>query len=420
MDWTGLARARLAKRSPRYGTDVKTPAGPLLGRNPFTRLFLAQTISRWGDTFNFVALVITVHRLTGSGLKVAATVAFEIVPVLLLGFVAGVVVDRLPRAKVMVAADFGRAAVAGALALFPDNLVVIYAAAFLLSALSVFFNPAAASVVPSLVAPAALVRANSALWSAAVISQIAMAPLAGAVVSFGGPSTAFAFNALTFVVSAGFLVRLPISRAEPVRGRSWHDVTEGLRLVRTTRFLAVLTLVQFLAALSAGATSALLVVLARDRLDLDAARFGWLLSAIGIGAALGPLVLQRLVQEVRRPLLLFGPYIVRGLVDVALATVRSFAPALAALSVYGIGTSVGMVTYNTTLQKNVDDRLRGRVFAFFDMVWQSGRLLSIALGGALADAVGVEVVYLLGGALLLLAGAAGFALVRSPHLLTEP
>jgi MFS family permease len=76
-------------------------------------------------------------------LRVAGTVAFEIAPVLLLGFVAAAIVDRHPRRRIMVMADVGRAAIAVTLAVFGDNLAVIYAAAFGLSVGTVFFNPAA-------------------------------------------------------------------------------------------------------------------------------------------------------------------------------------------------------------------------------------------------------------------------------------
>lgn len=381
-----------------------------MSRPEFRRLFAAQTISRGGDTFNSVALVILVYRLTGSGVKVAATVAFEIAPVVLLGFVAGAVVDRYPRRRVMVAADAARAAVAVTLAVFPEELAVVYAAAFLLSAGSVFFNPAAASVLPSLVPDDEIVAANSAVWSAAVISQIALAPIAGVLVAAAGPSPAFAVNAATFVVSAAFLARLPVTpNASPVSGKHLHDVAEGLRAIRASRFLTVLAGVQGLAALSAGATSALLVVLADDHLDVGPGRFGVLIAAIGVGAGFGPLVLGRFVDDVRRPRFLYGPYLLRGAVDLVLAASSRFAVAAGALAVYGVGTSTGTVTYNSVLQTTVPDRLRGRVFAFYDVVWQSARLVSIGIGGVAADHFGIAAVYWAGGALLLIAGCLGLA-----------
>lgn len=78
---------------------------PPLRRPAFRRLFLAHAISRAGDAFNTVALVVLVFDLTGSGLGVAGTVVFEVLPVLLLGPLAGLVVDRVPRRRVMVSAD---------------------------------------------------------------------------------------------------------------------------------------------------------------------------------------------------------------------------------------------------------------------------------------------------------------------------
>lgn len=386
----------------------------VLRHGGFRRLFLAQTVSRWGDTFNAVALVIVVFQLTNSGVKVSGVVVMEIAPVLLLGFFAGTVVDRLPRRQVMVAADLGRAAIAALLAVTPDHLWALYAAAFGLSALTVFFNPAASSVLPSLVDDDELVAANSALWSAAVLSQIVLAPLAGALVVAAGPSTAFAINAASYLISAAALVGLRVPAVAHVGQQSrWAQAVEGVRIIRRSRFLSTLAAVQALAALSAGATSALLVVLAERHLDVDASGFGVLLAAIGIGAGLGPLVLQRLVTEVRRPVYLFGPYLLRGVVDLALAAFTSFVVAIAGLALYGVGTSVGNVTYNTALQTNTPDRLRGRVFAFYDIVWQTARLASIGIGGLLADQLGIRGVYMMGGLLLLAAGALGY--IRVPR-----
>lgn len=387
----------------------------------FRRLWAAQTISRWGDTFSSVALVILVYRLTGSGVKVAGAVVFEIAPVILFGFVAGALVDRYDRRRIMIAADIGRAVIAVGLALFHDQLGAVYAAAFGLSALTVLFNPAAASILPAVVDEGDIVSANSAVWSAAVISQIALAPVAGFVVAVAGPSPAFLVNAATFVASAGLLARLPLAARPPSPpGRHIDDIVAGLRAIRANRFLSVLAGVQGLAALSAGATSALLVVLAEEHLDVGAGHFGMLIAAIGVGAGFGPLVLQHFVKDVRRPGWLFGPYVLRGVVDMVLAASRSFGVALGALAVYGVGTSTGNVTYNSVLQTTIPDRVRGRVFAFYDVVWQTARLVSIGLGGLTADRYGIAAVYWVGGALLLAAGALGLFGAPRGRLLDLP
>jgi MFS family permease len=385
----------------------------LLRSGAFRRLFAARTASQWGDTFNTVAIVILVYRLTGSGISVAVTVIFEIVPVLLLGFVAGAVVDRMPRVAVMIVADLARAAIAVLLAIFGQHLWVIYTVTFAMSSCTVFFNPAASSVLPAVVGDDNLVAANSMIWSAAVVSQIALAPLAGVLVATAGAGPAFGINSLSFLVSALLVAGIRVPRpATTSRQRRVADIADGLAYIKGSRLLSTLGLAQGLAALSAGATSALLVVLAEGHLHAGASRFGALLAAIGVGAATGPFILRRFTRNVRHPVFLFGPYLLRGVVDLSLATFASFAGALAALGAYGIGTSIGNVTFNTTLQTVVPDDRRGRVFAFYDIVWQAGRLASIGVGGILADAAGITAVYYLGGGLLILAAVLGFTRLR--------
>jgi MFS family permease len=178
---------------------------------------------------------------------------------------------------------------------------------------------------------------------------------------------------------------------------------------------------QLLAALSAGATSALLVVLAREHLNLAPSGYGMLLGAIGVGAVLGPILLTRLVSDPRRPMFVFGPYVVRGLVDLTLATFTALPLALVALAVYGLGTSSGAVTFNSLLQAHAPEHARGRIFAGFDVFWQLGRLVSLLIGGLLAAAIGIEAVYYLGGALLLLAAGIGgrASAPAAPHQISD-
>ncbi|SDO37788.1 MFS transporter [Geodermatophilus sp. DSM 45219] len=388
----------------------------VLAQPAFRRLWAARTVSQWGDVFSFVALAILIYRLTGSGLGVAGVVVAEIIPVLLLAPLAGVVVDRLPRIRVMVAADLVRAVLAGVLAVWQDDPVVVYAVAFGLSAGAVFFNPAANSVLPSVVTDREIVAANSATWTAAVLSQIVLAPLAGGLVALVGPGWAFGVNAVSFVASA--LVLRGLRLTEPPRAvgrrRLLAEAREGVALVGRDRLLRALAIGQLLAAVSAGATSALLVVLAAEHLGAPADAYGLLVAAIGVGAALGPTLLLRWIPDPRRPLYVFGPYVLRGLVDLVLASVRSLPVAAGALAVYGVGTSTGAVTFNSLLQSQVTDRTRGRVFALMDLLWQAGRLVSLGVGGLLADVVGIRAVFYLGGALLLLAAAVGFAASRTP------
>lgn len=391
----------------------------VLARPAYRRLWTAQTVSRWGDVFNTVALAVLVFQLTGSGLGVTGVVVAEIIPVLLLAPLAGAVIDRLPAVKVMIAADVWRMALALLLPFVAGSVVTVYMIAFGLSAGAVFFNPASQSVVPAILEEDELIAGNSGLWTAAVVSQIVLAPLAGGMVAVLGVTPAFLLNAATYAVSAvvliGLVVAVPVAAEAAADKRGWwRRAVEGVGIITGTPLLRLLATIQLLAALSAGATSALLIVLATDHLGVGPKGFGTLLAGIGVGAALGPLLLTRVTDDPRRPAFVFGPFVLRGGVDLILASVQAFPAAVGALGVYGLGTSTGMVTFNSLLQAETTPATRGRVFASFDAIWQLGRLLSLAVGGVLTDAVGITAVYYLGGALLLAAGAAGFS--RTGHV----
>jgi len=142
---------------------------------------------------------------------------------------------------------------------------------------------------------------------------------------------------------------------------------------------------------------------------LPAAGFAWFIEAIGVGALLGPLIPNAFAADYRSGRWLYLPYAIRGVGDVLLAVVTPVPAALVLLFVYGLNTSTGMVVFNSTLQTQVPDGLRGRTFTLFDMTWGACRLISLVLGGLVADAAGIQPLYWAGGALLIMAGAVGLS-----------
>ena len=207
----------------------------LLRRNPqFRRLFLAHAVSRAGDAFNTVAIVVLVFQLTGSGRGVAGAVMFEVLPVLLIGPFAGLAADKMPRRRLMVSADLIRACAAASLIFAVGSVTAVFATAFVLSAAATVFNPAATSLLPDVVDDTDLINANSALWSVAVIAQIALAPAAGLIIAVGGGvRVAFAINAATFVASALLLVGVRAGRTPAsIEVRGSKGALAGMALLR--------------------------------------------------------------------------------------------------------------------------------------------------------------------------------------------
>ncbi len=127
--------------------------------------------------------------------------------------------------------------------------------------------------------------------------------------------------------------------------------------------------------------------------------YGTLIAAIGVGAALGPLALLRLIRNPRRPVFVLGPFALRGVVDLLIASVAVLPVAVVALVLYGVGTSTGEVTFNSMLQAETPEHSRSRIFATMGVLWQGGRLVSLGAGGLFADLYGITAVCYLGGEL---------------------
>ncbi len=396
------------------------PYAQILRNRTYFPLWLGQLVSNLGDTLNYVALVVLVYRLSGSGLAVSTTVVFEIVPVLLVAPFAGVVIDRFPRKAILIASDVARALLMLGLIAASETWHV-YLVAALLTTATVFFAPTVQAVVPAIVAEDALLAANSVAWSTGRLVQIVASAVAGGLIAAVGTDWAFALNGLTFLVSAALIGRTAIpAHAGQLgegsrRGFSGYlrDARAGLAFARSDPFISRFLPVQALASLGVGATGALLVVLAERHLGLPPAGFAWLLLAIGVGALLGPFLLGVITREYRDARLLFVPYLVRGVGDVLIAVFTPLPVALAILFVYGLNTSTGVVVSNSLLQSQVPEGVRGRVFTLLDVTWNLMRLASLAAGGLLAEELGVRPVYYLGGSLLFAAGLMGLALFRT-------
>ncbi len=390
-----------------------------VARSPsYFPLWLSQLVSNFGDTLHYIALVVLVFDLTGRGVAVATLAVAEIVPVLLLGPLAGVVIDRFARKPILIGADLARAALALSL-IWPQGAEHAYVVAAGIAISNTFFNATAQAVIPALTTEEQRLAANSVAWSTGRLVQIIASATAGGLIALVGTDATFGINAATFVVSALLIIRLPIpahagqvaADAKRGLGSFFGDARAGLRYALRDRFVSRLLIVQSLASFAVGATGPLLVVLSERHLGLAPSGFAWLIGAIGVGALLGPFIPNLLADDYRDARWLFVPYVIRGVGDVLLAVFTPLPVALLIMFVYGLNTSTGNVVFRSTIQGAVPDAVRGRVFTLLDVDWSALRLVSLALGAVLVDAVGIRPVFWLGGALLVLSGALGLALL---------
>jgi len=390
-----------------------------VARSPsYFPLWLSQLLSSFGDTLHYIAVIVLVYELTGRGAAVAVLVAAEVVPVLLLGPVAGVVIDRFNRKSILIGADILRAILALSL-VWPQGTWHVYIVAAGMATGNTFFNPTVQAVIPSLTTEAQRLAANSVSWSTGRLVQILASAVSGGLIAITGTDAAFVLNAITFLMSALLIFRLAIHvhagqvGDEAKRGfnRYLSDAREGFQYAIRDRLISSLLVVQALASFAVGATGAMLVILSERHLGLTPSGFAWLIGAIGFGALLGPLIPNAMSTDYRNARWLFVPYIIRGIGDVLIAVFTPLPFALFLLFVYGLNTSTGMVVFSSTVQGAIPDTKRGRVFTLLDVTWNAMRLLSLAIGALIVDSFGIQPLYLIGGSLLMVSGSLGLLLL---------
>jgi len=343
----------------------------------FRLLFFGQAISQLGDWFNSVAVYALLLDLTGSATAVAWMMIVQYLPVALVGPAAGVVVDRVNRRKLMIAADLVRGFLIFGLLLVrrADQVWIAYVVMACTMAASGFFEPARTATIPNVTTADELLPANavsSATWSAMLAVGASVGGLATAVF---GRDIAFIINSASFFCSAYF-IGLTRYDATPPHTDPRHgfaqisgitDVVDGIRYVRREPHVAALMCVKAGWGL-AGGVLLLLTVFGQRVFPIgagSAAGIGVLYGARGVGAGIGPIALRWMLgQEPRTMRRVIGPaFFMVGVFYVALAAAPSLAIAAASVLLAHFGGSVLWVFSTVLLQLEVPDRFRGRVFA---------------------------------------------------------
>ena len=179
----------------------------------------------------------------------------------------------------------------------------------------------------------------------------------------------------------------------------WKDLVEGLRYVRGSPTILALLLLAFVPILFAMPYMVLLPVFALDILDIGPEGLGWLMTASGVGALIGSLIIASISDFKRKGLLLMVLAFLFGITLVAFSTSSSLIPSLALLVGVGIASSGYMAVNNTLVQSNVTDEIRGRVMSVYMMTFGLMPIGALPIG-ALAEYVGAPLSVGVGGAIV--------------------
>ena len=372
---------------------------------PFTRLFVASTVSNVGDGMLLASLPLLARRLSDEPLTVSLVTAAATAPWLVFGLLAGAIVDRVDRARLMVRADVARALVAGGFAaLVVSGHASIGAAIVAVAALGVaetLFDTAAQSFVPAVVPTDELERANGRLFGAQLAGNGFVGPPIGAALFSIAAAAPFAVDAATFAVSALFLPRGGRSPIATTEGRSLtRDVRDGLAWLWSDVEVRAFAVGAAAINIAHTAVLAVLVLFVRDELGAGESSYGLVLAGVAVGGLVGTQLASPLVGRMGRERAVRGA-IVTFVVALAVAgTATHVVVATAALALFGAAGEVWNVVAVSYRQASVPDHLLGRVMASYRVIAYGAMPTGALLGGAVASWLGLRAPFLLGAALV--------------------
>jgi MFS family permease len=401
----------------------------LRNRN-FALLWLGGLVSFFGDWALLIALPVFVYDLTGSTLATGGMFIAQTLPRLLFGSLAGVFVDRWDRRRTMIVANLLCAAALLPLLLVRSaaDLPLVYLAAFLQTACSLFFQPAEAALVPQLVGEGQLLHANALVGLNWEITRLVAPPLGGLIMAALGIGSVVAIDAASFVLAAGLIAliaRPPQVAAEaPERpANTWRalrrDLIAGVQLVRRDGLVSAIFIITAAAMVAEGIINVLGFPWLKEVLGGGALERGWLASAQAVGGLLGGLLIGRVARLTQPAHLIGASGIALGLLSLAYVNVAAlpierslWLPAALSLKLLmGVPIMGLFVSVDTLLQQSVSDRYRGRVFGAFGAVLALATLFGQAVASLLGDVVGIVLVLNAVGGMYIVAGALALLLL---------
>ncbi len=367
-----------------------------------------MTVSLLGDGIYLVAVAWQTYELSNAPTALSIVGVAWTLPLVLFVLIGGVLSDRFDRRRIMIVSDLLRALAIGAIGVLSVSgslelwslvvLVAVYGAG------EALFVPSFQAIVPDLVPAPLLLQANSLdMLMRPLAAQLAGPAIGGLAVAAFGAGTAFLLDAATFLVSAACLVAI---RARPPRSERetettmFADLREGYRFVRSIRWLwmtllaATISLLLFF-----GPSQVLLPYVVKNELGGGSGDFGLALAAAGLGSIVGAIVIggRALPRRFMTVMYIGWTFAIGMIAFWGLAT--GLWMIMLASVVRGVGISVSMVIWSTSIQTRVPRELLGRVWSFDWMLSLALIPVSFALTGPIAAVLGARETLVIAGTL---------------------
>jgi MFS family permease len=396
------------------------PAATRLSRD-YWRLWWANAISSTGDGAFVAALPLLAVTITRDPRLVSVVTAAIYLPWLLLSLPAGAVVDRYDRATLMWRAQAVQAAVVAIIAVLvvahQASIEVLAAGGLLLGSAEVIFSNAAQSILPALVPPELLAKANGSQQVSLTVGESFLGPPAGSLLFAAAAALPFGLDAASFAGSAALLARLPRTGEAPENAENAKrppirvQVAEGLRWLARHRLLRVVAVLLGIYNFANQMGQAVLVLLATQTLHVSTRGYGLLLAASAVGSVVGGLVNPILTRRLG----LLASLVLPALVDAAAFVGIGLAPGpvvvAVLLAVQGFSVTMWNVVTVTLRQRVVPGHLLGRVNSVYRMLGWGLMPIGALAGGFVAHAAGLRAPYIVAGVLCALSALAALPLL---------
>ncbi len=379
-----------------------------LSHRPFALLWSGQTISRFGDSLYRIALAWWVLEKTGSATQMGIVVFFSLTPMILFLLIGGVVVDRLPRLRVMLSSDLLSGLVISIVAILAYTgqleLWHIYIASLLFGFVEAFFFPAYSAAVPEITPSEMLPSANSLTDLSRQLTGMIGPSVGAIIVALGGTPLAFALDALSFFISAICVSLIRHTETTPSKpSEPQHilaDLREGFSLVFGSSWLWITILVfAFINVTANGPFAVAMPLLVKQNLHADVAALGLIQTLFSVGSIVGAVWLGRFARLRRRGATAYIATLVTGIAALAIGFPISLYGVGIASFARGVGFAIFGLIWTNTVQELVPREKLGRVFSIDAL----GSFVLMPLGfagvGVLADQLGAPMVFILGGAI---------------------
>jgi MFS family permease len=367
----------------------------------FWKFWLGQTLSNLGSSITLFALPLLVYQLTDSALNLALASTFSFLPYLLFGLLIGAWVDRTNRKRLMIGVDLLRAVVLLSVPLLAafDLLSIwwIYLVAFTNGTLTTCFQAAEFAAIPSLVDRTNLVTANGRIQASYSAAMVIGPLLAGVLIGLLPLAWLLAFNATTFVISAGLLslIRISFNAAEtPHSANILGDIGAGLRYVWGHPVLRNISIMMALVNLFGSTAHAQLVLFASTHYRADETQVGLFFSAGALGVVLLSLLAGPLRKRFSFSTVALGALMLEGVMLIILTLTQLY---WLGLIIWALAMGLGIlfnINTGSLRQAIVPGHMLGRVMSVAMVLAWSVIPLGTLLGGLAIEQTGnVSLVY---------------------------